>query len=126
APLDRHADLGARDVDVPREHRRGTDRAAPVVDLRLRQEEWILALDAPRAHVVPAGVADDLGVRVQEDGELRLGHVPRRILAHADLAAVRHDAPAGGLEEELGARALVDVLVDRLLARLLQARLAAP
>src|SRR5438094_180523 len=46
--------------------------------------------------------------------------------SHAHLAAVRNDAPPGGLEEELRPVALVDVLVDRFLRRLLDARLTAP
>src|SRR4029077_11866501 len=125
ATLDRHADLRARHVDVPREHGGGTDRAAAVVYLRLRKEERVLALDAARAHVVAAGECDDLPARVRKDCELRLRHVPRGILAHADLAAVRHHAPARGLEEELRPVTFVDVFVDRLLRRLLEARLPA-
>src|SRR5439155_5729006 len=123
--LDRHADLRARDVDVPGEDRGRADRTAAVVDLRLGQEERVLTFDAPRAHVVAARECDDLAVRVRENSELRLRHVPRRVLADAHLAAVRNDAPPGGLEEELWPVALVDVLVDRLLRRLLDARLTA-
>src|SRR5438552_9945520 len=125
AALDRHVDLRVRDVHLPREHRSWPDRAASVVDLRLRQEERVLSLDAPRAHVVAARERDDLTVRVREDGELGLGYVPCRVLAHADLAAVRNDAPSRRFEEELRPVALVDLLVDRLLGRLLNARLAA-
>src|SRR5437867_1476817 len=124
--LDGHVHLRSRDVDVPREHSGGADRAAAVVDLRLREEERIFALDASRAHVVPAREGDDLGVRVRQDGELGFGHVPRRVLAYADLGAVRNDAPPGGLEEEFRPVALVNMLVDRLLTRLLDARFATP
>src|SRR5438105_3541723 len=123
--LDCHADPRSRDVDLPCEDGGRTDRAAAVVDLRLWQEERILSLDAARAHVVAARIRDDLAVGVGENSELGLGHVPGRILAHADLAAIGNDAPPRGLEEELRPVALVHVLVDRLLCRLLDARLTA-
>ena len=114
-----------RDIDLPCQHRGRTDRAAAVVDLRLREKERVLPFDAARAHVVPDREGDDLAVRVREDGELGLGDVPGRVLAHADLAAVRDHAPPRSFEEELRPVALVDVLVDRLLGRLFEARLAA-
>src|SRR6266850_755187 len=77
---DGHAHLRARHVDLPREHGRGTDRAAAVVHLRLREEERVRSLDAAGAHVVPARERDDLTVGVREDGKLWLWDVPRRVL----------------------------------------------
>src|SRR5439155_23015843 len=124
-PFDRQADTRARDVDRPRQHGGGPDGAAPVVDLGLGQEQRILARDAARAHVVAARVRDDLAARIRQHRQLRFGHVPGRIAAHADVTALRHDAPSRGLEEELRTVALVDMGVDPFLARFLEAGLAA-
>ena len=111
--------VGVADVDA------GTDRARAVVDLRLRQVERVVALDVARRDVVADGVADDLAGAVDHQRQLRLGHVPGAVVAHADRHVVAGDAPAVRLEEQLGPLRLVDARVDVLDRRLLLARVAA-
>ena len=62
---------------------------------------------------------------VDHQRQLRLGHVPGAVVAHADRHVVARDAPAVGLEEQLGPLRLVDARVDVLDRRLLLARVAA-
>jgi len=89
----------------------GTDRATPVVHLRLREIERVIALYFAAAHVVADGVADDPSV-VRDDGEFGFRHVPRGVPADAD-GLVRTDRPTGGrLEEDLRSLGLVNVQID--------------
>src|SRR5215469_16752955 len=111
--LNCHANVSCAEVPhLPGQHRRGPDRAAPVVDLGLRKVEGVLALYRARAHVVAAAVGNHLATAVGEHGQLRLGHVPARVRPDSDLTAVRNDPPAYGFEEELRALGLIDALVD--------------
>src|SRR5690606_3130455 len=87
------------------------DRAGTVVDLGLRQVQRVLALDAARGHVVADGVAADGPGAVQHQYQLRLGHVPATVAAHAHRLAVAAAAPAGGLEEQLRPLGTVYLLV---------------
>ncbi len=100
-------------------------RARAVVDLGLRQVERVLALDVARRDVVADAKADDLAVRVHDQRQLGLGHVPGAVGAHADRLLVADDAPADRLQEHLGALGFVDARVDVLDRRLGLARLAA-
>src|SRR5690349_12091613 len=84
-----------------RDHQRGAERAGTVVQLRLRKIERGLSFDVPRAHAVTRGVADDRAAACDEQRQLRLGDVPKRVAPDADRTARADDPPRGGLEEEL-------------------------
>src|SRR5579884_319341 len=123
--LDRQIDTCCRGMDMPGRDDAGTEGAAGLVDLCLGEVERVFALDTARAHVVAAGVADDLAVGVRQHGQLRLRNVPGRVGADAYPAAGRDYAPAGALEEELRPGGSIDGGVDVLLGRFFNARFAA-
>ena len=95
-----------------RDEHAGPERATAVVDLGLRQIERILSLDIARAHVVADGVADDLAAIVDEQRQLRLGHVPLGVAANAHVASRSGDAAGRGLEEKLRPLGGIDAIVE--------------
>src|SRR3982074_3732517 len=72
----------------------------------------MVPLDAARADVVGDGVADDLGVRIDDDRDFGLGDVPRRVSADDDLLIWTRPPAPGGLEENLWARGCIDARVN--------------
>ena len=113
AARDHHRDLDAVGIRhfVRRDDRRPA-REAAVVDLRLRQVERVVALDVPRRHVVGQRVAEDGAAARHDDAHLGLGGGEGGVLAAADRLARPGRARRGGLEEQLGPRRLVDLVVD--------------
>src|SRR5215207_7389964 len=103
----------------------GSQGAAAVVDLGLRQVQRVLSFYVPGRNVIAGGVADDLHPAVHDEHKLGLRHVPAAVLADAHGLAVSRDPPADGLEEELGPLGVVDLVVDVGLSRLEHAGLAA-
>src|SRR5690606_17534582 len=92
AALDAQADRDVPERIFGADEDRRADRAAAIIDLRLRQVERVFALDVARRHVVARAVTDDLHVPVQHQRELRLWHVPAAVFANADAHARPHHA----------------------------------
>ncbi len=113
----RQAHLGLR-----RERGRGDQHARPqpaaaVVHLGLGQVQRILSLDVARAHVVADRVPDNLAARADDQRELRLGHVPLRVLPNPHGLSMTAHAMRCGLEEELWTGRVVDAVVEVATAR---------
>ena len=104
---------------------RRSERARAGIDLRLGQVERVRALDVSRGHVVSDRVPRDATVLAEHDADLRLGHVPGRVLADAD-RRTRPDRASHHrvLHEELRSRRVVDHRVDVLHRALLDAGVA--
>ena len=63
-------------------------------------------------HIVADREPDGPEVRVRDDHELGLGHVPGGVAADPDRVAGQHGTRACGLEEQLGPFRVVDEGVD--------------
>ncbi len=90
----------------------GPRATAAVVDLGLREVKRVGSFDVTGAHVVADGVADDLGARIDEEGEFGLGDGPGGVATDFDGAVGACDLVSDGFEEELGAFGGVDTVVE--------------
>src|SRR5262249_28219936 len=89
----------------------GAEAAALRVDFSLRQIERILALDVARTHVITDRVADDPAERIDDQRQLRLGHVPLRVATDAHLLIRARYAVGRGFKEQLGAVGGIDAVI---------------
>ena len=99
---------------------RRAERAAPVVDLGLRQVERIFAFDVAGAHVVADRVAKDAPAAVDRQGQFRLRRVPGGVRADAHRAAGGGGGARAPLVEQLRPLGGVDAVVEAAAPRLLR------
>src|SRR5258708_38154058 len=86
-------------------------RATAVVNLGLRQIEWVLALNIARAHIIANGVADDPAWGAHHQSQLWLRHRPMSIGANPYLAACAHRSARRGLEKQFRSFCRIDAIV---------------
>jgi len=96
----------------------GPQRAAAVVDLGLREVERVLPFDVPRRHVIPGRVAHDVQPRRDDERQLGLRNVPRRVVPNAHGLSRAYHTMRGGFHEQLRPCRVIDTAVDRRLLRL--------